>query len=201
MIRASSLVLVAACAFGFAAADVRIANQNVDRGLTRVVFFDPGFDTTKSSVVLSEVFVEYGAPVWKGEYDAVVAKLAAGTRLRLGKDTWTTLETWNDLDFGGTTLGAGRWGLLLEKGEGDAWSLVAIDAAELFRRRMEANWPMELKGGVSIPLALERIEEVADEFEIKLVPAADVAKSKAITLELAFGPRKATVRFTVLGIP
>lgn len=201
MIRVSSLVLVAASALGLVAQNPPHANQDVDRALSRVVFFDwAKSDGSSSKLVRSEVFVEYGAPSWKPEFEAAAGRIPAGTRVRLGKDTWTILETWNDLDFGGVTLPAGSYGVALKKGDGDAWSLVAFERTALFAQRLEANWPAEARGGIELPLTVTRSETVAATMELHLVPAADVDESHAVTLALAFGPLRAQAEFKVLGL-
>ena len=201
MFRVSSLVLVAASALGLFAQNPPHVNQNVDRALSRVVFFDwSKSNGSTSNLVRSEVFVEYGAPSWKPEFEAAAARIPTGTRVRLGKDTWTILETWNDLDFNGTKLPAGSYGLCLSKGEGDAWSLVAFDRAALFAQRLEANWPAEARSGIELPLTVTRSEETAAVMVMRLAPAADVDESHAVTLELAFGPLQAKAGFKVLGL-
>lgn len=176
--------VVAGLAVAWAAEESKAFVQNEPRAMSRVVFFG-------KSGLAGEYSVQYGKPAWNAEYDKDFAKLTHGKRLRLGKDWWTTLETFSPLTFGGTTeLAEGAWFLALECSEAGAWSLVALDPAPIRKAKLDAFASAKTTGGTLIPLAYEAVADAEPDLRIQF--AAVEGKPGEQTLEIRFGKHRLT---------
>jgi len=117
-----------------------------------------------------QVSIEYGLPVWKAEYDALLDKMPAGRRWRLGSNYWTNLSASFPFDIAGRKVKAGYYYLVLERTGDKLWSLVLLDPAEVARRQLDP-YHVNLKDsgeGVSVPLQWERTGQQADRLKIVL---------------------------------
>jgi hypothetical protein len=160
--------------------------QNEPRAMSRVVFFGGGG-------LAGEYSIQYGKPAWKPEYDQNFEKMTRGQRMRLGKDWWTSLETFGPLTFGEKTeLAEGSWFLALECSAKGEWSLVALDPAPLRKSRMDAFATAKTTGGTMIPMQYETVAENEPDLRIQFV--ADAAKPREQTLEIRFGKHRLSTR-------
>ncbi|MCC6670573.1 MAG: DUF2911 domain-containing protein [Planctomycetes bacterium] len=153
--------------------------QDTVRRATRVAFFG-----RRSSA--GQIAIQYGSPAWKTEHgDAVEAGKTIGKRWRFGADFWTTLDTSIPFQVGDVKVEPGLYYLVLEHTAKDTAALVLLDPVEVRKQRLDAYVAGRSKGGVAIPIPLQRAEEVANELGISL------AKTKAqdeLALNVRFGP-------------
>ena len=160
--------------------------QNEPRAMARVVFFG-------NTGVAGEYAIEYGKPAWKSEYDQDFAKLTHGKRLRLGKDWWTTLNTYCALTFDKVEIKAGEYFLALDCSEKGDWSLIALDPEPLRKSKMDAFSTSSTKGGSRIPMVYEVTKDEVKELSIQFL--ADEKKPRDQTLEIRFGKHRLTAAF------
>jgi hypothetical protein len=162
--------------------------QNEPRAMSRVVFFGEGG-------LAGEYSVQYGKPAWKPEYDQNFEKMTRGQRMRLGKDWWTTLETFGPLTCGEKTeLAEGSWFLALECSEKGDWSLVALDPAPIRKAHTDAFATAKTTGGTLIPMKYEAVAVADAEPDLRIQFVADAAKPREQTLEIRFGKHRLTTR-------
>lgn len=77
--------------------------------------------SVEAMVGSATVSIEYGRPSLQGR--DMLGQATEGMVWRLGADASTTLTTSGDLDFAGTTVGAGSYSLFAKKGA-DGWMLL-----------------------------------------------------------------------------
>lgn len=160
--------------------------QNEPRAMARVVFFgNAGF--------AGEYAIEYGKPAWKAEYDKDFAKFTRGKRHRLGKDWWTTLNTYCALTFDRVELKAGEYFLALECTDKGEWALIALDPEPIRKSKIDAFSTSTTKGGTRISLTYEATKDEAKELSIQFL--ADDKKPREQTLEIRFGKHRLTAAF------
>lgn len=159
--------------------------QNLPRAMTRVVFFS-------KTGLSGEYVIQYGRPAWKDAYDAKFEEMSRGKRLRLGKDWWTTLDSYVPLRFAGKTeLSEGSWFLALDCSEKGEWSLVALNPTDIFKSRTDAFSTAKTTGGIAIPLTYEAVETSEPELKIEFLAVKE--KPEEQTLEIRFGKHRLTV--------
>ncbi|MCE9636204.1 MAG: hypothetical protein K8T90_10925 [Planctomycetes bacterium] len=183
---AFSLVAAATLAVAWAAGEATPFVQNEPRAMSRVVYFG------KAGLV-GEYAVQYGKPTWQAAYDTDFDKMTRGKRMRLGKDWWTTLDTFCPLTFGEKTdLADGAYFLVLECSDQGAWSLVALDPAPIRKAKMDAFGSAKTTGGTAIPLTYEASTEAEPELKIQFL--AVEGKPGEQTLEIRFGKHRLSTR-------
>jgi hypothetical protein len=164
--------------------------QHEPRAMTRVVYFNAS-GAQNGNPIAGEYAIEYGKPTWQRAYDADFAKLTRGQRHRLGKDWWTTLDTFVPLGFGEKTeLKAGEYFLALECSDKGDWSLIALDPEPLKKSKVDAFGSSQTKGGTKIPLAYETTADEAKELSIQFL--GDDQKPREQVLEIRFGKHRLT---------
>jgi hypothetical protein len=152
------------------------AIQDEPRGMARVVYFG-------GNGIAAEYKIEYGKPAWKDEFD----KQLKG-RVRLGRDYWTTLDTWNGLSIGDKDVKAGEYFLALECSDKKEWSLVLLDPEPLRKQKFDAFGSAQTKGGQLVPMKYEETKDAAESLSIKFV--GDAKDPKLQTLEIRFGKHR-----------
>jgi hypothetical protein len=158
--------------------------QHEPRAMTRVVYFgDAG--------VSGEYAIEYGKPDWKAEYEKGWDAMTRGKRLRLGKDWWTTLNTFCPLVMEKVEVKPGEYFLALECSDKGEWSLVALDPEPLRKQKFDAFGSEQTKGGTKIPMKHEEVKESAAELSIQFV--ADPKDSQKQSLQIRFGKHQLSV--------
>ena len=181
---AFAVVAASALAAAWAAQDPAAFVQLEPRAMTRVAFFG-------QTGLAGEYSIQYGKPAWKTAYDAGFEKMTLGKRIRLGKDWWTTLESFSALTFGGKTeLAEGEYFLCLECSDKGAWSLIALDPAPLRKSHTDAFATAKTTGGTAIPLTYETVAE--EEPELKIQFLQPEGKPREQTLEIRFGKHRLT---------
>lgn len=136
--------------------------QSMVRDASRIAYVHEDPETNALSVP-AQFAVQYGAPPWKDEYDAQAGKIKAGQRVRLGKDFWTELDTNVPLTIAGQELAPNQYYLLLERGEGDGWKLIAAEASEIRAKHLDAFQSEHVTGGIAIPMTYSKAAESTDE--------------------------------------
>ncbi|MBM4014866.1 MAG: hypothetical protein FJ293_07870 [Planctomycetes bacterium] len=158
--------------------------------MARVVYFNAS-GAQNGNPIAGEYTIEYGKPDWRSEYDAGFDQLTRGKRLRLGKDWWTTLDTFVPLGFGEKSeRKAGEYLLALECSEKGEWSLIALDPEPLKKSKVDAFGSGQTRGGTKIPLTYATTENEAKELSIQFV--GDDKKPREQTLEIRFGRHRLT---------
>jgi hypothetical protein len=128
----------------------------------------------------------FGAPEWKDEYGAVLDQAKAGTRLRLGNNFWTTLDSSVAFDAGGKTVEAGDYYLAIEITRPNTAALVLLDPAEMRKKKAHSGMSDQTKGGTLVPLEWTEVEETAEHLQLSLV-AEDPAQPEKVALVIRFG--------------
>lgn len=158
--------------------------QQEPRAMARVVYFS-------QAGLAGEYAIEYGKPAWRSDYDAAFEKLTRGQRMRLGRDWWTTLNTFCALKLGEKgELKPGEYFLALECSDKGDWSLIALDPEPLRKSKIDAFGTAQTKGGTKIPLSYATTDDAVKELSIAFV--ADPASTKQQTLEIRFGKHRLT---------
>lgn len=188
---APTRVLLAALALALttAAQQVQVGAASYARHSSAVFFYAK---TDKAFDVFGQCEVTYGAPRWSAAHGEALAKATAGTRLRLGKDGWTLLDTNVALLADKRTIPAGCHYLAIEaRGDGEL-ALLVLDAAAVRKRKLFASLTEQTKGGTAIPLrriaAPEGGREAAAELGIGWQRKAK--DSNDVELVLRFGDRE-----------
>ena len=130
------------------------------RGCTRIFYWNGDHSG-------GEVVVDYGKPVWRDDYDAVVAKSEAA-RWRFGQNFWTNLDTNIDLAFGKVEIAPGQWYLALDRKADGTFTLVFLDPVEIRDRHLDAYTVAQAKGGTEVPLAYRQVDVRADRLQIRI---------------------------------
>lgn len=152
------------------------AIQDEPRAMARVVYFG-------GNGIAAEYKIEYGKPAWKDDFD----KQLKG-RVRLGRDYWTTLDTWNGLSIGDKDVKAGEYFLALECSDKKEWSLVLLDPEPLRKQKFDAYGSAQTKGGQLVPMKYEATKDAAESLTIRFV--GDAKDPKLQTLEIRFGKHR-----------
>lgn len=143
-----------------------------------------------------QISIEYGQPPWKQEYNALLEKLPAGRRWRLGSNFWSNLYSSFPFEVDGRSVEAGFYFMVLERTSADQWSLVLLQPEEMTRRQMDP-WHVNLKdsgeGVITIPLQWEKNSDQKDELQIEL--KLDDDNPKKMKVHLSFGPHHFTSPF------
>ena len=84
-----------------------------------------------------QISIEYGQPAWKEEYNALLERLPAGRRWRLGSNFWTNLYSSFPFEVEGRRVEAGYYFLVLERSSADQWRLVALRPEEVTRLKLD----------------------------------------------------------------
>ena len=180
------LVLAAAMLLpAFSVAQIQSLAEETERKCARVLLYD---SSAQGVTVHGVIQVDYGAPRWKPEYGDLLRGAKPGTRMRLGKDGWASLETNVPLVCGGTKIAVGRYYLALEIAEkGGDCNLVLLDPAVIRRDKIRAARTEQTRGGLEVPL--QRIEPVDDEHVERLRIRLRGGESDAtvLTLEMRWG--------------
>ena len=157
------------------------------RGSTRILYWNGDHSG-------GEVAIEYGKPVWKDDYDAVVAK-AEPARWRLGQNFWTNLDTSIDLKFGATEIAPGQWYLVLARKADGTYALDFLDPVEVRDHHVDAFTVALAKGGTEVPLSYRKVDVRADHLLIRI--DLDGSVKNGAKLVIQFGKHELTAPFTM----
>ncbi len=155
--------------------------SSTDRRTTRLAWF--------GASNVSEIVIDYGPVPWKEEFAAMLqsGKLD-GQRWRLGKEYWTTLDTNVPMTLGGAAIPVGHYYLVASK-SGDEYTLIALDAAEVRAKKLDAFQAPQTKGGIVAKLEHADTKSISSDLHIELTADPD-GKTGALTIE--FGPHRLT---------
>ena len=157
-----------------------------DRGSASIAYFSqPSEDEFNAE---GGFVITYGRPEWRAEYDAQFDELTKGKRWRFGNNSWTTLDTNVSLKIAGAKVAPGYYYLVLERGQGDDWSLVILDPKPLQKKKMDASGAEETSGGITAPLTASTVAEAATKLTVSLTKN-DNDLTKA-SLDIQWGKRK-----------
>ena len=157
-----------------------------ERGSTSIAYFNqPSEDEFNAE---GGFVITYGRPEWKAEYDERFDELTKGKRWRFGNNSWTTLDTSLPLKIAGTEVAPGYYYVVLERGQGDDWSLVFLDPEPLRKKKMDAFAAEETTGGIKAPLTTTMAAEAATRLTVNLTKNEDDL-TKA-SLDIQWGKRK-----------
>ena len=121
-----------------------------ERGSASIAYFNqPSEDEFNAE---GGFVITYGRPEWKAEYDEQFDELTKGKRWRFGNNSWTTLDTNLPLKIAGAEVAPGYYYVVLERGQGDDWSLVLLDPQPLRKKKIVAFAAEETTGGIKAPL-------------------------------------------------
>ncbi len=172
---------------GSAAAQLQAFAGTSDRKTAQVFLFtqDGGFN------VHGLVSVHYGQPEWKDSYAEQIKGAEAGTRARLGKDIWTTLDTSCALKAGDTTIPAGFYYLLAEMGAEGKLNLVLLDPKAATEQKLNPSTSNMAEGGIVVPLTTDMEAEPQQKLTMEIKTGDD---AKNLSLVIHWGPVQATAK-------
>jgi hypothetical protein len=157
-----------------------------ERGSTSIVYFSQPSENEFNAE--GGFVITYGRPEWRAEYDEQFDELTKGKRWRFGNNSWTTLDTNLPLKIAGAKVAPGYYYLVLERGQGDDWSLVILDPQPLQKKKMDASGAEDTTGGIKAPLALSMAAEAAAKLSVNLTKNEnDLTKA---SLDIQWGKRK-----------
>ncbi|MFO0984243.1 MAG: hypothetical protein U1E76_21395 [Planctomycetota bacterium] len=189
MLAAACLALTALAGFGLAqhqgGGGMQAFGGQEERMSTRVLYFgnmsSPG-----------GVFLDYGTPEWKPEYDTKLDEMTKGKRVRFGKGVWTCFDTNLPLTAGSTKIAPSLYYCALERSKDDRWTLILLDPAAVRAKKLDAFQTDATTGGISIELKHGTVKESAQKLSIALEAGKDDPKS--ITLTIHWGTHQLTTQ-------
>ncbi len=133
--------------------------------------------------------IDYGQPTWRDGHDRFMAGQTA-QYVRLGQDTWTTLQTNVDLTFAGKRVPRGRWYLGLHRDEHQAWLLTLLAADKADSAGRPAGATIDGTPDLEIPLQLEHVATAVPKLDIALTAIrSEAAKDHDnVALTMTWGP-------------
>ncbi|MBI4880980.1 MAG: DUF2911 domain-containing protein [Planctomycetes bacterium] len=136
---------------------------------------------------VGQIVIDYGPVAWKKEYEEKLQSAEfKDTRWRLGSDHWTNLDVNVSVQIGGQDVPAGLYYVVLERKEGDTYSLVLLDPEEVRAKRLDAYLAQYTTGGIVVPLEVVETESVADALTIDI--NVDTKKDNTGKVVVHFGP-------------
>ncbi|MCA8977592.1 MAG: DUF2911 domain-containing protein [Planctomycetes bacterium] len=166
-------------------------NQHGERGASTQILFGDG--------IAGGVSIEYGQPIWKDSYNAMLDQLK-GKLNRLGKDWWTTMTTSFTLDIAGTVVPAGSYLVGLDCDKDGKFALALLEATKGLKHgalpfamgKEGMNW----KPDYLVPLQLKK--DAAAEVVEKMTMTIDLTKGlEGGSYTLAWGKHELTASITV----
>lgn len=188
MLRSTVSAALVLCAASLSAQEIQAhaaQGQRAETGMFLALMEDGQFAGAAGAV-----FITYGVPVWKDEYEAELDELTKGRMFRLGKDNWATFDSTAPVSFGTTTVPTGLYYLAIARDEEDAWSLVFIDPA---KAKAAGAWPFDPKKAPrahTVALKHRTTDKITEKLSVKLIPT-EGSPTKG-TLEIAWGGHVAT---------
>lgn len=172
-----SLCLLTACTLFTAVLKAQLVTFGGagERKSSSVYYWDKG-----SNKFVGGYTFTYGSPVWKAEYDKMVAGKESGS-MRLGKDDWAQLDSNVALTIGGTKIPAGQWYLGLRRDE-NKFFLMVMSAAVLREKKIPAWMTATIRATINAPLTYEKVDKAAKTLVISAVARKDDVAKAAFTL-------------------
>lgn len=159
---------------------------NAPRQSTGLAFFD-------GEAFAGITTIQYGAPTWKDEYDALVASDRSGS-FRLGKDAWASIEVGLPMVLGGEQVAPGHYGLALRRDPQGHFALLLIDFAVIRRERVLPNQPDAVEPTVAIALGYGKTDAMANELTLRLASSEQDARAGKLTVH--WGTHRLTTPWT-----
>lgn len=117
------------------------------RGETRVMVATDDFST------FSMASLTYGQPEWKDSYDTMLDRIK-GRMNRLGKDGFTTLITFSELELGGAKIAPGSYIVALHCDKDGNFALALLDSTKAMKEKVFPG--ADFKPDVLAPLTLSK---------------------------------------------
>jgi hypothetical protein len=153
------------------------------RSSTRVFYWDGA-----KSAPAGQVSVDYAGAAWKDEWNdaAEFQTVVAGKTSRLGKDSWTRLDTHLPLKAGDRSIAVGEYFLAATCSEdGKAWGLAFIDPAKARAAKLDAFQSDLAPVAFTVPLERSDAEESVATQQMMLTTHAN--HHEMITFEIHWG--------------
>lgn len=135
------------------------------RGEARILVATPDFS------VFSLASVTYGQPEWKDSYNGMIDSLK-GKMNRLGKDGFTTLITFSELEIGGAKIPAGSYIAALHCDKDGKFGLALLDSTKAMKEKVFPG--ADFKPDVLCPMTFSK----------------DAAKDAVTKLSMTFDAKK-----------
>ena len=135
------------------------------RGESRILVATPDF------TVFSLASVTYGQPEWKDSHNAMLDSLK-GKMNRLGKDGFTTLITFSELEIGGAKIPAGSYIAAMHYDKDGKFGLALLDSTKAMKEKVYPG--ADFKPDVLCPMTFNK--DVAKEVVSKLSMTFDAKK-------------------------
>ncbi|MEM7199691.1 MAG: tetratricopeptide repeat protein [Planctomycetota bacterium] len=159
-----------------------------DRKVQRVAYFAGG--SSPGQIVLN-----FGLPQWQDSYAEALESGRQQGRWRLGKDSWTSMDSNIDLTIGGIKVPAGYYYLTLEQKDDSHVTVAFLDAAKIRAEKLDAFQAQQTSGGIEVPLKLGTSEKIAKELGLA-VKLSDGDHQQG-EFRIRFGPFTATAPVNV----
>ena len=158
------------------------------RGETRIMVATADFST------FSMASLTYGQPEWKAEYDNMLDKVK-GKMNRLGKDGFTTLICFSELEIGGAKIPAGSYIVALHCDKDGKFALAFLDSTKAMKEKVFPG--ADFKADVLAPVTLNK--DSAKEAVSKMTMTFDAPKDGGGkgTFTLAWGKHTVTAPVTL----
>lgn len=157
----ASLALLAA----LVPAQVQAFPMDGQRATTGLFYWDQAVQGTPG-----QIFLHYGQPTWKEEYEKIVTSEKAVTQ-RLGSNWWTTLDTTLPLTIGQTKVPAGIYYLGLHKTAKGQWQLMLLDPKEVRAKKAHPAMTRGLTAKLSADLVYRKVGKSVDKLTITIKPS------------------------------
>lgn len=131
------------------------------RATTGLFYFERGAGSP------GQIFLHYGQPEWKPEYEQFVTSKEAQTQ-RLGSDWWTTLDTTLPLTIGQTKVPAGVYYLGLHKTAKGQWQLMLLDPKEVRNKKAHPGMTSRLTARLNADLIYRKVGKSVDKLTITI---------------------------------
>jgi hypothetical protein len=157
-----------------------------ERGETRLMVANKDFS------VFSLASLTYGRPDWSPKHAGDVDKMDAfkGKTIRLGKDGFTTLITFSELEIGGAKIGPGSYIVALQLDNDGKPSLAFLDSTKAMKEKVFPG--MDFKADVLAPVTFNK--GASKDVVAKMTMTFDAKKEDGGkgTLTIAWGPHTVT---------
>jgi hypothetical protein len=159
-------------------------------------------DSPENMKLHGAVSISYTPPEWRDAYDAQLEKGALnGSNQRLGKNWWTSLDTYSALEIGGVKIPAGSYYLGLHIDQSGKFQLMFLDTKQALSNGWLPFVTMPWKSDLKAPLTLAKgsLEKTVTKMEIEI--SADEEQPSNGKLAIRWGKHElsAPVKFLMQG--
>ncbi len=158
-------------------AQLRVFSMDGQRAATGLFYWDPAASTSPG-----QIFLHYGQPEWKDQYERLVTGDKAVT-LRLGSNWWATLDTTTPLTIGQTKVPSGIYYLGLHKTAKAQWQLMLLDPKEVRKQKAHPGMTSGLTAKLNADLIYRKVDKHTDKLTITIKASKSDPKIGTLAIE------------------